>query len=83
MSAGAYDEIWCYTYERIEEYLLHSTTERRDDTFYTDGCKIMLEALPERNVGSLKLPRTRVRMEGPQSVHFHHTFLLHFLSGGG
>lgn len=83
MSSGSYDEIWCHTCEQIEEYLLDCGAERSGDTFLTAGCRITLQTLPDRCIGSLVLPRTRVRMEGPCSKSFHHAFFLHFLSGGG
>lgn len=83
MSSGSYDEIWSYTCEQIEEYLLSRGALKKEDAYCADGCSIVLEALPDRKAGALALPRTRVRMEGPGAEEFHHAFLLNFLSGGG
>lgn len=84
----AYDEIWGYPCERIREYLLNSGAGRdgdpcEADVYDTAGCRIVLETLPDRRVGKLTLPRTRVRMEGPGAEAYHQAFFLHFLSGGG
>ena len=84
MSDGAsFDEIWCYTCEQIEEYLIRSGAAKRGDTYYTKGCITMLESMPDQSMGAIMLPRTRVRMEGTCAESFHHAFLLNFLSGGG
>ena len=83
MSSVSYDEVWSYSREQIEEYLADCKAVRSGNAYAADACTVTLETLSDREVGSLALPRTRVRMEGPGAEAFHQGFLLHFLSGGG
>ncbi len=78
----AYDEIWSYSYERIQEYLLSRGADMDGDVYALPSCTVALEALSDRQVGGLLFARTRVCMEGPGAEEFHHIFKLHFLSGG-
>lgn len=77
-----HDEIWSYSYERIQEYLLSLGADMDGDIYSLPACTVALESLPDRQLGGLSFARTRVRIEGPGSEEFYHEFRLHFLSGG-
>ncbi len=77
-----HDEIWSYSYERIQEYLLSLGADMDGDIYSLPACTVALESLPDRQLGGLSFARTRVRIEGPGSEEFYHGFRLHFLSGG-
>lgn len=47
------------------------------------SCVITLIALPQRPVGLISFPQTRIKIEGPGAEAFYHGFFLHFISGGG
>ena len=76
------DETWGYPYEKIREYLLSCGAEAEGDRYVLAGCSVELEVLPDRQAGGLSLAQTRVKMTGPGTDEFHHSFKLHFLSGG-
>ncbi|MBQ0041050.1 MAG: hypothetical protein KBS56_03390 [Clostridiales bacterium] len=68
-----YDEVWAYPINRIQEYF--DSTNKLD-------CQVDLECLPEREVGPISFPQTRVVIEGEKAEDVYHGFYLHFLSGG-
>ena len=78
-----FDKIWGFPSERIREYLEERGAETGSGVYSCAGCVATVEALPDRRIGNIFLPQTRVRMEGPGAEAFHHEFLLRFLSGGG
>ena len=78
-----YNEIWGYSYERIQEYLLSQGAKVHGDVYHLANCVVTLERLPDRKVGELAFEQTRVHIEGPGADDFyHHHFKLKFLSGG-
>ncbi len=87
-----YDEKWSYTYEQIEEYVMSCGAKKAGpcgpDASYVcryilPDCEVTLEALPDRPMGNLVFPNTRIRIEGPGADSFYHGFRLRFISGGG
>lgn len=68
-----YDEVWSYSVDRIQEYF---------DSLTENDCSVNLESLPERRVGNMCFPQTRVVIEGENAEAIYHKFHLHFLSGG-
>ena len=78
----SYDEKWSYSADRIEEYILSLGASGNDHIFVLDACTVRLEPLPDRQVGMLTFPQTRIIIEGPGAETFYHDFYLHFLSGG-
>ena len=68
-----YDEVWSYSVDRIQEYF---------DSLVENSCTVELERMPERQVGRISFPQTRVVIEGEDAEHVYHGFYLHFLSGG-
>ena len=55
----------------------------RGGTFTLPDCTVVIGELPDRYIGGLAFPQTRVQINGPGADPFHHEFKLHFLSGGG
>ena len=77
-----YEGIWSYTFDRIEEYILGCGAERSNSVYSMDGCDVELESLPDRPLGPLAIPQTRVRISGQKAEALYQEFYLHFLSGG-
>ena len=86
-----YDELWAYSYDRVRAYLLDTGAAEstavaghsRGGTFTLPDCTIVIGELPDRYIGDLAFPQTRVQINGHGAEAFHHEFKLHFLSGGG
>lgn len=77
-----YDEIWGYPLSQIEEFILSRGGLKSGESYQLDRCAVNVDPLPDRIVGSLSFPQTRVRIEGEAAEEFYHQFYLHFLSGG-
>ena len=80
-----FDEIWALKYEQVcaffEEQpgmLVHSRGH-----YTEERAEITLSPLPEKRVGSLSFPQTRVRIEGDGAVEISRRFRLRFLTAGG
>ena len=82
MDIYKYDEIWGYEYEQIREYLTDQGAASEGDTYELDSCTVVLDALPDRQIGELAFPQTRVRIKGSGADAFYHRFKLRFLKGG-
>lgn len=71
MKGKIYDEVWAVDAGRIISYF----RERGEDA--------EIVSLPERRVGPLSVPQTRVIISGDDAEAVHAKFLLHFVSAGG
>lgn len=69
-----YDEVWAVDAKRIERFFL--------DLGDTAG-NVRVIALPERRVGMLAFPQTRVIIAGEDAEEIHRKFALNFMSAGG
>lgn len=94
-----YDQVWSYTYDQIEAYVLGQGANKEcivpggrapadcdasiSAQYTLCDCTVILQALPDRSLGHLVFPRTRVLIDGPGAEEFYHGFYLNFLSGGG
>lgn len=87
-----YDENWSYPYDQIEAYILSCGAKKeslnrpfvsRGSRYVLDDCEVIIEALPDRPVGLLVFPNTRIRIDGPGADEFYRGFRLRFISGGG
>lgn len=76
------DEIWGYSYDQIQAYLMSQGAAADGDTYDLGDCIVILESLPDRQVGKLFFAQTRVQIKGSGAEKFRHRFELHFLSGG-
>lgn len=77
-----YDETWSYPYEQIEKYLFTCGAAYDGFVYSLEECEVTLRSLPDRVIGKLHLPQTRITISGPGSEAFYHGFYLNFLSGG-
>lgn len=68
-----YDEVWSVPARRIEEYF---------KTAHKAGCEISVTSLPERALGKLSFPQTRVVIDGDCAEDVHRAFSINFLCGG-
>lgn len=66
-----YDEVWAVDAERIREFF----RDHRDEVEVT--------ALPEKRVGSMLLPQTRIVITGDDADELYHRFYLSFMTAGG
>ena len=66
-----YDEIWAIESERIESF------------FSSIGGEAEVIPMPERRIGSMTMPQTRVIIYGKDAEETHRKFVLQFVSAGG
>ena len=80
-----HDEIWAVSYERICEFFerVSGIQSISCGKYSGDGVQIVVSRLPERALGSLRFPQTRVIIDGSGSEDLYKIFQLHFLSAGG
>ena len=80
-----HDEIWAVSYERICEFFERASGIQPISCgkYSGEGIQIMVSRLPERALGSLRFPQTRVIIDGSGSEDLYKIFRLHFLSAGG
>ena len=80
-----HEEIWAVSYERICEFFEKTPGIQLIGCgeYSGEGIQIMVSCLPERALGSLKFPQTKVYIDGVNSEDFYRFFRLHFLSAGG
>ena len=65
------DEVWAVDAERIEAFF----SEHPGD--------VTVIALPERKVGSMTVPQTRVIIRGENADELYRRFCLSFITAGG
>ena len=80
------DENWGISIDRIREFFSAQpdvTTEGED--FHFGHCRIILIPITGHFLGPWEMPRTQIRMEGPEEdvQTIHRRFYLRFLSAGG
>ena len=68
-----YDEVWSVSARRITEYF---------NRVGCAGCEITVSPLPDRQLGKLNFPQTRVIIEGENAEILHSAFSVNFLCGG-
>ena len=66
-----FDELWAVDAERIRSF------------FREHGGEAEVLSLPERKIGLLTVPQTRVMIFGNDAEEIHRQFILTFLSAGG
>lgn len=66
-----FDEVWAVDKERIEAF------------FAEHGGEAEVLSLPERSIGIITVPQTRVIITGENAEELHRLFNLRFLSAGG
>lgn len=81
-----YDENWGIAFSRVTDYFssLGDVDKTSDTSFVFRSAEITLEQLPDRRMGSLRFPRTRVCITGDADAdEIHRRFYYRFLSAGG
>lgn len=77
-----FDEIWSFSYEEIRDYFLNMGAEEKETVLMLPECRIELEHLPNRELGSLSFMQVRVMMSGPKCESVHTRFFMDHLRGG-
>lgn len=71
MSGKMFDEVWAVDARRIEAF------------FREYGGEAEVLPLPERKIGTIPVPQTRVIITGEDAEEVYRKFFLHFISAGG
>lgn len=66
-----YDEIWAVEVSDIEKY------------FHDHPADVRVMSLPDKKIGTMTLPQTRIMIEGDHAEMVYRQFFLHFMKGGG
>lgn len=66
-----YDEVWAVDAKRIEAFF----SDHPDD--------VTVIPLPERKLGSMTMPQTRIIITGDDADELYHRFKLSFMTAGG
>lgn len=66
-----YDEIWAVDAERVKSF------------FKDQAGDVMVIPLPDRTLGSMKMPQTRIIITGDNADELYHHFYLSFMTAGG
>ena len=81
-----YDEIWGIAFPRVSEFFsAQSDVEKVNEGAFRYGeAAVMLDALPDKHMGSMIIAQTRVRIDGGTDAdEIHRRFYMRFLSAGG
>jgi hypothetical protein len=66
-----YDEVWAVDADRIKD-------------FFCENCNdVKVIPLPDRTLGSMKMPQTRIIITGDNADELYHRFYLSFMTAGG
>lgn len=78
-------EIWTLDRQRLEAYFnsLPGFAPWGEGRWQGENCLVVLESLPERALGPLRLPQTRLEFLGEAAETVYAAFRLRFLSAGG
>ena len=66
-----YDEVWAVDAERIKAFFSE----------HPDEVKII--PMPEKRLGSMTMPQTRIIITGDNAEELYHHFYLSFMTAGG
>ena len=66
-----YDEIWAIDSERIRSFFQDHTGE------------VTIISLPDKKLGPVSVPQTRVMITGENAEELYHQFFLRFMTAGG
>lgn len=65
-----YDEVWAIDAKRIE-------------AFFGENSEVTVIPLPERTLGSMTMPQTRIIIDGDDADELYRRFYLSFMTAGG
>ena len=80
------EENWAISVDRFREFLVSQPDVlETDGVFFFGNCRITLEPISGTLLGKWDLPRTGLRIEGPEEELniIHRRIFLRFLSAGG
>ena len=66
-----YDEVWAVDAERVKAFFRENPGEVRTIS------------LPDRKLGSMTMPQTRIIISGENADELYHRFYLSFMTAGG
>ncbi|MBR3330900.1 MAG: hypothetical protein IKG25_06725 [Mogibacterium sp.] len=66
-----YDEVWAVDAERVKAFFRENPGEVR------------VISLPDRKLGSMTMPQTRIIISGENADELYHSFYLSFMTAGG
>lgn len=66
-----YDEVWALKTDEVREF------------FKDLPCNVSIIPLPDRKLGAVALPQTRIIISGDDAEQVYQKFFLHFLKAGG
>ncbi|MBE6016524.1 MAG: hypothetical protein E7233_02790 [Lachnospiraceae bacterium] len=66
-----YDEVWAIKSDEVRDF------------FKDHPGNVSVIPLPDRKLGAVALPQTRIIIGGEDSEQLYHEFFLHFLKAGG
>lgn len=80
-----YDEVWGIRSLRAAEFFADAggTAGENGSCFTFENAAVILEPQPDRKLGSLIIPGTRIKITGDGADELYHKFWLKFLSAGG
>ncbi len=80
------EELWGISFDRIREFFLCQKDVIRtgENTFSFQQAVVTVVPLPNKTMGSMTIPQTRVTVAGGEGAEeIHRRFELRFLSAGG
>lgn len=82
-----YKETWGIEFQRIFDFFAGQPDidYAGDGMFHYKNCHIYIKQLPDSQIGSLKLPKTSLEIDGAETdaKTIYQRFFLRFLSAGG
>lgn len=66
-----YDEIWAVDAERIRRF------------FQENSGDVTVIPMPEKSLGPMTIPQTRIMIRGENAEELYRKFCLHFMTAGG
>lgn len=87
VSVIRYTQDWAVSFERIDDFFRNDPeiTPRAPGQYAYKTCEIILARLPDRRLGPLVFPRSRVEISGmdEDAEKIYRRFFLQFASAGG
>lgn len=75
MECKKYDEVWALEAERVKAFFDESRSEHK--------CDVTVIPMPNRSIGPVSMPQTRIIMSGEGADELYRRFCLKFMTAGG
>ena len=66
-----YDEVWAVDAKRVEDFFMENPGD------------VTVISMPDRKLGSMTMPQTRIIISGENADELYHRFYLSFMTAGG